>query len=195
MQYITIEREYGSGGTAIARRLSKETGIPCYGKEILEAAARENNVSPEDITRYEESVTGRFLYSVFAMASMGREDKLTDEGKVFVAEQKIIRNYARQGRAIFLGHCASEALHDFPHVLHVFITCRNEEIRTRRIMDQYGIPLDEVEKTRNRFDRKRANYYKANTARSWHDLSNYDLVMDTGVIDEETGVKILKSCF
>ena len=36
-KYITIEREYGSGGTQIARRLAEETGIPCYGREILEA--------------------------------------------------------------------------------------------------------------------------------------------------------------
>lgn len=34
--YITIEREYGSGGTQIARKLSAITGVPCYGREILE---------------------------------------------------------------------------------------------------------------------------------------------------------------
>ena len=28
---ITIEREYGSGGTKIAKRLSKQADIPCYG--------------------------------------------------------------------------------------------------------------------------------------------------------------------
>ena len=38
--YITIEREYGSGGTKIARRLAEECGIPCYGQEILEAVSR-----------------------------------------------------------------------------------------------------------------------------------------------------------
>lgn len=34
-RYITIEREYGSGGTKIARRLSEISGVPCYGHEIL----------------------------------------------------------------------------------------------------------------------------------------------------------------
>ena len=38
--YITIEREYGSGGTKIARRLAEECGIACYGAEILEAVSR-----------------------------------------------------------------------------------------------------------------------------------------------------------
>ena len=31
-KFITIEREYGSGGTTIARLLSDKTGIPCYGR-------------------------------------------------------------------------------------------------------------------------------------------------------------------
>ena len=35
-RYITIEREYGSGGTKIAQRLSEVSGVPCYGKEILQ---------------------------------------------------------------------------------------------------------------------------------------------------------------
>ena len=39
-KYITIEREYGSGGTEIARRVAEECGIPCYGKEILEFVAK-----------------------------------------------------------------------------------------------------------------------------------------------------------
>ena len=30
-RYITIEREYGSGASEIARRLSEETGFPATG--------------------------------------------------------------------------------------------------------------------------------------------------------------------
>ena len=32
--YITIEREYGSGGTEIARRVAQECGINCYGPAL-----------------------------------------------------------------------------------------------------------------------------------------------------------------
>ena len=35
-KYITIEREYGSGGTEIARLLAGQIGIPCYGHEFLQ---------------------------------------------------------------------------------------------------------------------------------------------------------------
>ena len=61
-QYITIEREYGSGGTNIARRLAEACGIACYGEEILEAVAQKLDISVEQIQRYEESVSNSFLY-------------------------------------------------------------------------------------------------------------------------------------
>ena len=67
-RYIAIEREYGSGGTEIARRLAEETGVPCYGREILEAVSKKYEVSIEDIERYEETVTNSFMYSIYVMA-------------------------------------------------------------------------------------------------------------------------------
>lgn len=35
INFITIEREYGSGGTEIAEKLAGKCGIPCYGAEII----------------------------------------------------------------------------------------------------------------------------------------------------------------
>ena len=107
--YITIEREYGSGGTKIARRLAEECGIACYGAEILEAVSRKNGISVDQIQHLEESVSGSFLYTLFVMSKVqsGDSDMLSGEGKVFVEEQRAIEYFAGQGPAVFLGHCAS----------------------------------------------------------------------------------------
>ena len=32
-RYITIEREYGSGGSTIGKELSKVCNVPCYGRD------------------------------------------------------------------------------------------------------------------------------------------------------------------
>ncbi|MDD6800062.1 MAG: cytidylate kinase family protein [Firmicutes bacterium] len=111
ISYLTIEREYGSGGTKIARRLAEETGIPCYGIEILEAVANEHGIQVSDINGYEETVTNSFLYSAYVMAkaASGNSDMLSTEGHIFVAEQAVIKRLADEGKSIFLGHCASEA--------------------------------------------------------------------------------------
>ena len=51
IRYITIEREYGSGGTKIARRLAEETGIACYGREILESVSKCIELSSRSLHR------------------------------------------------------------------------------------------------------------------------------------------------
>ena len=50
-RYITIEREYGSGGSTIGKELSKVCNVPCYGREILETVAQKRGISVERIDR------------------------------------------------------------------------------------------------------------------------------------------------
>ena len=191
--YITIEREYGSGGTFVARKLAEECGINCYGREILEEVSKEYNISPESIEHYEETVTNSFLYSMFIISRVqaGDPDMLENEGHIYVAEQRMIKKMASRGRAIFLGHCAAEALKDRKGVIKVFIRSSKED-KTKRIMDLYGIDEREVELIRKKFDKKRANYFYANTAKTWDDLRNYDIVLDVSNLGIDGCVEMLK---
>ena len=43
-----------------------------------------------------------------------------------------------------------------------------------------------------RFDKKRANYYYANTLRRWDDRNNYDIVLDSSSLGVEGCVAVLK---
>ncbi len=191
--YITIEREYGSGGTFVARKLAEQCGIACYGREILEEVSKEYNISPESIEQYEETVTNSFLYSMFIIsrAQAGDPDMLANEGHIYVAEQLMIKKLASRGKAIFLGHCAAEALKDRQGVVKVFIRSSKED-KTKRIMDLYDIDEKEVELVRKKYDKKRANYFYANTAKTWDDFRNYDIVLDVSNIGIDGCVAALR---
>lgn len=194
--YITIEREYGSGGTKIARRLAEVCGIRCYGPEILEAVSRKNHVPVDSIQHYEETVSGSFLYTLFVMSrtQTGDPDMLTKEGHIFLDEQREIERLAAGGPAIFLGHCAAQALHDYPGVVRVFIHADSES-KKKRILADYGIPERQVESVRKRFDSKRSKYFYANTARRWMDPQNYDIMLDSGRLGLDGCVKLLQGLF
>lgn len=193
VKYITIEREYGSGGTEIARKLAERVGIPCYGREILEAVAEQYGVSASDIERYEEGVTGSFLYSVYMMAqtAKGSSDMLTKEGHLYVAEQEAIRRLAKNGSCIFVGHCAQEALKDERGAVSVFIRSTDDEEKKKRIVEDYGVDISEADRVRRKFDKKRSNYYYANTLRHWDDMKNYTVVLDSAALGTDTCVEIL----
>lgn len=194
--YITIEREYGSGGTKIARRLAEVCGIRCYGPEILEAVSRKNHIPVESIQHYEETVSGSFLYTLFVMSQTqsGDSDMLTKEGHIFLDEQQEIERLAAGGPAVFLGHCAAQALKDYPGVVRVFIRADSVS-KKQRIMEDYGIPERQVESVRKRYDNKRSKYFYANTTRRWTDPQNYDIMLDSSQLGIDGCVKLLRSLF
>ena len=196
-KYVTIEREYGSGGTKIARLLSEECRVPCYGREILEAVAKRMDISVERIEQYEEKATNSLLYTLVMMgrAQAGNSDMLTAEGVIYLEEQEEIRKMAMEGKTIFLGHCASEALKDKEGVIRVFIRSGSNEEKRQRIREDYGIAQKDIDATQKFYDRKRANYYYANTSKNWKNLSNYDIVLDSTALGIEGCVSVLKGLF
>lgn len=193
-KYITIEREYGSGGTIIANRIAEECGISCYGREILEAVSKKLNVPIEQIEKYEETVSNSFLYTTFMLgrAQEGNTDMLSREGHIFVEEQQQIKNLAASGSAVFIGHCAAEALKDYK-VLKVFIRCSDYEKKKKRIAEDYDIQPANIDNVRKRIDNRRSRYFFANTAKKWEDLKNYDVVLDSAKLGIDGCVDMLKS--
>ena len=142
-RYITIEREYGSGGTQIGKKLGEVCNVPFYGREILETVAQKSRVQSGD-------------------ANM-----LPEEGKVFLDEQMEIRRLAQNGPGIFMGHCAAYALKNMKGVAKVFIYCSSEEDIKKRIVEEYGIDPQNVEATRKYYNKKRSAYFRANTGKVW----------------------------
>jgi len=192
IRYITIEREYGSGGTEIAEQVAEKCGIHCYGKEILEKAASKLHITAEEAEQYEEKVTSSFMYSMFVMsqAQAGTTSGLPMESRLYVEEHNAIAELAHNGKAVFVGHCASEALKEHDCVLRVFIRA-DEEFKTNRAIQEYGIDPKEAGAVCRRFNKKRANYYTFNTQKQWNDFSNYDIVLDSSRIGIDGCVKAL----
>lgn len=192
--YVVIEREYGSGGTEIGKKLSEISGISCYGIEILEQVSAKLNIGIDQIERYEERTTNSFLYSIYLMGKMneGMNGNLSNEGLIYLEEQNIIKGLAEQGPAVFVGRCAVNALEDRNDVLRVFIHA-DKDLRKKRAVEEYGISRNGADAVIQKFDRKRSSYYKANTGKDWRDISNYHLILDSGKLGIECCANILWS--
>lgn len=202
---IAIEREYASGGQEIGSKLAEKLGVPCYGREILELAAKEKRVKPEYLESIEEKATGSLLYSMHMLASMTAMAKgnalasntlgsntLSSEAELFLAESEIIRKLT-QTPAVIVGRCAADSLKERKDVLRVFIRA-NEETRRCRAIEYYHIEPNQARAVLKRADRRRAAYYKANTGNSWSDSRNYHMVLDSGLLGIDICVNILEAC-
>ena len=83
-----------------------------------------------------------------------------------------------QGPCVIVGRCSGWILREREDVLRVFIHA-DREFRKKRAMQEYAIEERKVENVLKRFDRRRSNFYSANTCMRWDDNRGYDLVLDS----------------
>ena len=177
---IAIERQYASGGNEIGERTAEILDIPCYGQEVLNRAAELMHTSPECLLHLEETTSNSLLYSIGMAAKVMKGERvgLSEEGALYVTEERVIKEMAMNGPCVIVGRCAGWILREREDVLRVFIHA-DREFRKKRAVEVYGIPKSNVENVLKRFDRRRANFYHANTCMSWDDKKGYHLVLDS----------------
>lgn len=187
---ITISRQYGSGGHAVAERLSQELGIPCYDNEVISLAAKESDISHWEFSMAENL---RFTNFIFALSNTTPHCEVSEmpySERIFQAQSDAIRKLAAQGPAIFVGRCAGYVLRDRADCLSLFL-CGSSEARTRRAVEVYGLEPREAEREVRRVDKARAAYYYANTGLRWGYGPGYDLTVNTDRLGVEGAVKLV----
>jgi hypothetical protein len=189
---IAIEREYASGGNEIGRRVAARLDIPCYGQEVLNRAAEKLHTIPERLLHLEENTANSLLFSLgmAAKVATGERDGLSEEGALYVAEEEVIKDMALQGPCVIVGRCAGWILKDRKDVLRVFIHA-DKNYRKNRAVTEYGIEERSVGNVLKRYDRRRSNFYQANTGMSWDDKKGYHLVLDSSALGLQECAKVI----
>ena len=93
---ITLERQFGSGGLEIGKKVADKLGIPCYNKEILQQAAEKCNVPEEYLESMQEEVSQSFLYKLSLASKSGKKiDNIISKSNILYNEiVKIINKMA-----------------------------------------------------------------------------------------------------
>src|ERR1700723_4359625 len=74
VKIITLEREYGSGGTLIAQSLAAHLGWKLWDQEITAEIARAANIDQREAQRCDERVDP-FLYRLFKVYARGSYER------------------------------------------------------------------------------------------------------------------------
>ena len=192
-RYVTIEREYASGGAQVGRLVGQALGVPVYGREILEMAAQEGGTTPEYMEHLEETDTNSLLYSLVAMAktTQGQLPQISQTDQLNLLESQIIQRLAQEGPCVLVGRCAGWVLRERQDVLQVFVHA-DRETRLRRAQEEYGVSPDKAPAVLHRYDHRRSNFNHANTGRSWSRREGYHLVLDSGLLGVELCARIVE---
>lgn len=194
--YISIEREYASGGTEIGQKASEILDIPCYGKEIPEFTAQRIEIPIDKILEFEENAAGSLLYSLSRMTTTfitGGNRKLNIFETVILEEMETIRKLSGNGPAIFVGRSAAKALSDRNDVLKVFIHA-SMDFREKRGTKAYKVCKSEIKEVIKNYDRRRSSYYKENFGSDWKNYRDYDLVLDSSILGIDKCAAVIAEC-
>ncbi len=196
---ITIGRELGSGGRTIGKAVAEKLGVPYYDRELIDEAAKQSGLSPDFIEKSEQAVTGSFLYNIamgnsysYGMLGMAGTNSLPLTMQVFIAQQKVILEYAKSP-CVIVGRCSDYILREREDVLKVFIYSDLEK-RAQRAIERYGCDRKKALDLIAKSDKGRARHFATFTDWDWGDRSNYDLMLNSGSVGVDRAVDIICDC-
>jgi cytidylate kinase len=185
---ITIEREYGCGGGAIAAQLAQHLGWTVWDKRLTQEIARLANVEPSAVRRCDERMDSRLyrLAKTFWRGSHERSSQVA--GEVFDTDRmmsmmaEIATRIAREGNAVVVGRGAPFFLRDNPDTFHVFLYAPRAE-KIRRLVED-GSSEQEAEEMVDTVDRERVAYVKHYFNANWPTRSLYHMMINTAIGNE-----------
>jgi len=198
IRVITVEREYGSGGAIIAKRLAEQLGWKLWDHEISTEIARRANVDHKIAARHDERVKSSLLnrlFRVYARGSYERALPLADPGDfntdhMFAMLEKVVEEFAERGNCVIVGRGAPYFLRDRPDTFHVFIYAPEDE-KVRRLK---SIGQTEKESLRliEEIDRERAEFIRHYFGKEWPYRPLYNLMLNSKYGDEYVVETILQ---
>lgn len=198
---VTINREFGSGGRELGKRLSDALSIPCYDDEIIEMITKEHGLDGGYVARLSESsIRAAYPLTIgrrFSMPYAVIEQSI----KVAVAERKIIEDLAQQGDCVIIGRCADVILAEH-NPINIFVYA-DETSKLKRCQERAkpGEYLTEQEMKRRiyQIDRSRAKQYETFSHFRWGAKEAYHLCVNTSGREIKTLIpaisEYVKCCF
>ena len=176
---ITIGREFGSGGREFGTRLAELLGFPYYDREIIAEIAKRTSLSEKYIQNIAEHKpvipfpihTGRTFWAV-----------VPDFGQSVQSEQhSIIREVASKSDCVIVGRGADYILRESkPFRIFVYADMDSKVERClARSENPDELPRKKLIKQIKSIDKNRARYYNYYTGKTWGDMLNYDICINT----------------
>lgn len=175
---ITIDRQLGSGGKDLGRRLAEKFNFSYYDAEIVKEAAKELQIEVEDVEFYDEKQG-----SVLQLSALGSFEylptvEIITDAKAHKAESNVIIKVANEKSAVIIGRAASYLLRDHPRHVSIFLHA-DLDFRRKRTQELNNISEDQAMHLIRKTDKQRLKYYKVFTGTDMYNACNYDLTINT----------------
>ena len=189
---ITISRQFGSGGRTVGHLVAEKLGIPFYDKELVDQISLESGFAPNFIEENGEQAPSNslFAYAFAPQGVPGVMNGLSSADFLWNIQCSVILQLAEKGPCVIVGRNADYVLKDREDVFHAFIHA-DMDFRADRIVRLYGNSEKSPQAGLQEKDKRRKVNYHHYTGRTWGAAENYDICLNTGVIEIEKCADII----
>ena len=185
---ITINRELGSGGRTVGRKLAEKLGVEYYDKAVVKGLQEKYHLSVEQIeklkgqeqnwwTEFKRVMQlGPGMSANYYLPQIGNEPELLDTREVYETEKEILTGIAAEESCVIAGRTGFHVFRNHPNHLSILIQA-SMEFRVARIMRKKNVSEKEALKIIEKVDKMRENYVNEFTHTSRYDSRNYQLII------------------
>jgi hypothetical protein len=189
IRIVTLEREFGSGGGAIAERVAARLGWKLWDQLLTEEIARRLDCDCSAVEAYEERRDPVFhrLFKGFMRGSFegslnAPRLKMVDTDCVRATVQQIVKEIAETGNCLIVGRGSAYYLGHRTDAFHVFIYAPFQE-RVRRLQ-LMGKSAKEATELAESVDRDRADFIKRYFNVDWPERHRFHLMVNSSLGDD-----------
>jgi len=186
---ITISRQFGAGGSEVARMVAERLGWSVVDNDIVDRVARRAGLAPEVVARQDERVPGFVERLAGALSASSQEYAVPELGVALPLEEPslvritemVVQELAASGKVVLVGRAAPAVLGETRDALHVKLVA-SREFRTRLAMEAEGLDPRAAAKLMDETDHQRARYHREHYGRDWDDPTHFHMLLNTGLL-------------
>jgi cytidylate kinase len=196
IRIVTIEREYGSGGGDIARKVAKRLAWTLYDQLLTNEIARLMECDCRVVEEREEKrdpVFYRLLKAFMKGSHEGSQNaprlKMVDADCIREATETVVTQAAERGQCVIVGRGSAYYLQGRRDAFHVFIYAPLGE-KVRRLQAE-GKGEKEALQLAETVDRDRAAFIAQYFKVEWPDRHRFQLMINSAIGEESVVETIL----
>ena len=194
---ITINREVGSGGRTVGRKLAETLGVKYCDKAVIDGLTKKFGLTPERIEEIKaqkkswwNDINNYYQTLVNSTSQPMEAEVKLDNATMFETEKRIQQELAEQTSCVIAGRTGFMVFREWPNHLSVFIQA-SMDYRIKRIMDRQNVSMDEARSIITKIDATREAYIKKYEDTSRYDTRNYQLVITMDGLTEDDAAQII----
>jgi len=183
--YLTVSREKGAGGNAVAKLVGRRLGWQVFDNEIVDEIAKKSHIRRQLI----ESLDERDQATIQDMIGQLMNLQEIDTSGYLDYLKQVMLTLGHQGNVVIVGHAARFIL---PAQFGLSVRMVAPiEVRIRRIADKACLSLKAARVEVERTDRERVKSVRRHFGHDVTDPLSHDLIINTAALSVEAAAEVI----